>query len=92
MHETPTVLACPDGVAVVESYPLLGDPIHMTLTLIIVAAIAVIWLVERSVEHLELAVAGLCFGVAVRRYRFRKSDSAIICPDGGNLRSVKRQV
>src|ERR1035437_247302 len=65
MHETPAVLACPDGVAVVESYPLPGDPVHMTLILIIVAAIAVIWFVERSVEHLELAVAALCFSAAV---------------------------
>jgi Sulfatase len=32
----------------------------MTLTLIIVAAVAVIWLAERSVEHLKLAVAALC--------------------------------
>src|SRR3954470_696172 len=37
----------------------------MTLTLIIVAAIAVIWLAERSVEHLRLAIAALCFVAAV---------------------------
>jgi hypothetical protein len=36
----------------------------MILTLIILAAIAVIWLAERSVEHLGLAVAGLCFVAA----------------------------
>ena len=78
MHETPTVLACPDGVAVVESYPLLGDPIHMTLTLIIVAAIAVIWLVERSVEHLELAIAGLCFSAAVLLFVVTDFERAIL--------------
>lgn len=33
----------------------------MTLALIIVAALAVIWLVERSVEQLRLAVSALCF-------------------------------
>jgi hypothetical protein len=32
----------------------------MTLTLIIVAAIGVVWFVERSVEHLKLAIAGMC--------------------------------
>jgi hypothetical protein len=37
----------------------------MTLTLIIVAALAVIWLAERGVEHLKLAVAALCFSAAV---------------------------
>jgi hypothetical protein len=37
----------------------------MTLTLIIVAAVAVIWLAERSVEHLQLAVAALCLIAAV---------------------------
>jgi hypothetical protein len=35
------------------------------LTLIIVAAIAVIWFAERSVEHLKLAIAALCFSAAV---------------------------
>jgi hypothetical protein len=37
----------------------------MTLTLIIVVAIAVICLAERSVEHLRLAVAALCWIAAV---------------------------
>src|SRR5882757_8743934 len=57
--ETEAVLACRDGVAVVEFHPLPGHPIHMILTLIIVAAIAVICSAERSVEHLKLAVAAL---------------------------------
>ena len=37
----------------------------MTLTLIIVAAIAVIWWAERSVEHLGLAIAALGFVAAL---------------------------
>ncbi len=37
----------------------------MILAFIIVAAIAVLWLVERSVEQLRLAVAALGFGAAV---------------------------
>lgn len=36
----------------------------MTLILILVVAIAVISLAERSVEHLLLAIAGLCFSAA----------------------------
>ena len=37
----------------------------MTLTLVFVAAIGVIWFAERSLEHLNLAIAGLCFSAAV---------------------------
>jgi len=37
----------------------------MTLVLVLAAAIGVIWFAERSLAHLELAVAGLCFGAAV---------------------------
>jgi hypothetical protein len=37
----------------------------MMLTLTIVVAVTVIWLAERSVEHLKLAVAALCFIAAV---------------------------
>ena len=37
----------------------------MILASIVVAAVAVIWLVERSVEHLRLAIAALCFSTAV---------------------------
>ncbi len=37
----------------------------MTLTLVLVAAIGVIWFAERSLEHLKLAIAGLCFSAAV---------------------------
>jgi hypothetical protein len=37
----------------------------MILTLILAAAVAVIWLAERSVEHLKLALAALCFIAAM---------------------------
>ena len=50
----------------------------MTLTLIIVAAIAVIWFVERSVEHLELAIAGLCFSAAVLLFVVTDFERAIL--------------
>jgi hypothetical protein len=36
----------------------------MTLILILAAALGVIWLAERSVEHLILAIAAFCFGTA----------------------------
>jgi len=76
--ETPAVLACLDGVAVVELHPLLGHPIYMTLTLIILAAIAVIWLAERSVEHLKLAIAALCFIAAVLLFVVTDFERAIL--------------
>ena len=50
----------------------------MTLTLIIVAAIAVIWLAERSVEHLKLAVAALCFNAAVLLFLVADFERAIL--------------
>jgi hypothetical protein len=37
----------------------------MTLTLILVVAAGVNWFAERSVEHLKLAIATLCFSAAV---------------------------
>ena len=58
--------------------PLLGHPIHMSLTLTIVAAIAVIWLAERSVEHLKLAIAALCFGAAVLLFVVADFERAIL--------------
>jgi sulfatase-like protein len=76
--ETPAVLACLDGVAVVEFHPLLGHPIYMTSTLIILAAIAVIWLAERSVEHLKLAIAALCFIAAVLLFVVTDFERAIL--------------
>jgi hypothetical protein len=50
----------------------------MTLTLIIVAAIAVIWLAERSVEHLKLAIAALCFIAAVLLFIVTDFERAIL--------------
>ena len=50
----------------------------MTLILIIVAAIAVIWLAERSVEHLGLAVAALCFSAAALLFVVADVERAVL--------------
>ena len=50
----------------------------MTLTLIIVAAIGVIWFAERSVEHLRLAIAALCFSAAVLLLAVADFERAIL--------------
>ena len=50
----------------------------MTLTLIIVAAITVVWLAERSVEHLKLAVAAQCFIAAVLLFVVTDFERAIL--------------
>jgi Sulfatase len=50
----------------------------MTLTLIIVAAIGVIWLAERSAEHLRLAIAALCFSAAVLLLAVADFERAIL--------------
>jgi hypothetical protein len=50
----------------------------MSLTPIIAAAIAVIWLAERSVEHLKLAVAALCFAAAVLLFAVADFERAIL--------------
>ncbi len=50
----------------------------MTLTLIIMAAIAVIWLAERSTAHLGLAIAGLCFIAAVLLFVVADVERAIL--------------
>jgi hypothetical protein len=50
----------------------------MTLTLIIVAAIAVIWLAERSVEHLALAIAAQGFVAAVLLFAVADFERAIL--------------
>src|ERR1700687_2302653 len=50
----------------------------MTLTLIIVAAIAVIWFAERSVEHLKLSIAALCFSAAVLLFVVADFERAIL--------------
>jgi hypothetical protein len=50
----------------------------MTLTLIIVGAFAVIWLAERSVEHLRLAIAALCFVAAALLFVVADVERAIL--------------
>ena len=50
----------------------------MTLALIIVAAIGVIWFAERSVEHLRLAIAALCFSAAVLLLAVADFERAIL--------------
>jgi hypothetical protein len=52
--------------------------IDMSLALIIVAALAVLWLAERSVEHLQLAVAALCFSAAVLLFVVTDLERAIL--------------
>ena len=50
----------------------------MTLILICVAAAAVIWFAERSVDHLKLAVAALCFCAAVLLFAVTDFERAIL--------------
>jgi hypothetical protein len=53
-------------------------PVDMTLTLIIVAAFAIICLAERSVEHLKLAFAALCLMAAVLLFAVADLERAIL--------------
>jgi hypothetical protein len=50
----------------------------MSLALIIVIALAVLWFAERSVEHLKLAVAALCFSTAVLLFAVSDLERAIL--------------
>src|ERR1700728_2324871 len=50
----------------------------MTLTLIMVAAVAVIWLAERSVEHLKLAIAAPCLIAAALLFVVADLERAIL--------------
>jgi hypothetical protein len=50
----------------------------VSLALIIVTALAVLWLAERSVEHLALAVAALCFSTAVLLFVITDLERAIL--------------
>ena len=50
----------------------------MTLTLVFVVAIGVIWFAERSLEHLKLAIAGLCIGAAVLLLVVADLETAIL--------------
>jgi hypothetical protein len=56
----------------------IGYSVAMTLTLIIVAAVAVIWLAERSVEHLQLAVVAACLIAAVLLFAVADLERAIL--------------
>ena len=58
--------------------PLLGHLIYMTLTLILVAAVGVISLAERSFEHLKLAIAALCFNAALLLFIVTDFERAIL--------------
>ncbi|ABE64035.1 sulfatase [Nitrobacter hamburgensis X14] len=50
----------------------------MKLTLIIVAAVTVVWLAERSVGHLKLAIAALCFIAAALLFVVTSLERAIL--------------
>jgi len=50
----------------------------MSLALIIVTALVVLWLAERSVEHLQLAGAALCFSTAVLLFVVTDLERAIL--------------
>jgi hypothetical protein len=50
----------------------------MSLIPILTAAIAVIWVAERSVEHLKLAVAALCFCAALLLFAVTDLERAIL--------------
>jgi hypothetical protein len=64
--------------AIVDVDRLLWHVIDMSLALIIVAALAVLWIAERSVEHLQLAVAALCFSAAVLLFVVDDFERAIL--------------
>ena len=50
----------------------------MTLTLIVVAAIGFVWFAERCVEHIKLAIAGLCFSAAGLLFVVTDFDRAVL--------------
>jgi len=50
----------------------------MSLALIVVIALAVLWLAERSVEHLKLAAAALCLCTAVLLFAVADLERAIL--------------
>ncbi len=61
-----------------DADPLLWHPVPMSLALIIVTALAILWLAERSVEHLALAIAALCFCVAALLFAVADLERAIL--------------
>ena len=50
----------------------------MTLILIIVAAIGIVWLAERSAEHFALAMAAQCFSAAVLLFAVGDLERAVL--------------
>jgi hypothetical protein len=62
--DSPAVLRIWMTLELFGLHPLIGRVVQMTLTLIVAAAIGVIWFAERSVEHLALAIAAFCFATA----------------------------
>jgi Sulfatase len=50
----------------------------MTLALILAVAVAVIWFAERSLEHLALAIAALCFSAAMLLFAVGDFQRAIL--------------
>jgi hypothetical protein len=50
----------------------------MTLALILAVAVGVIWFAERSVEHLKLAVAALCFVAAALLFAVGDLERAVL--------------
>ena len=50
----------------------------MSLALIIVAALAVLWFAERSLEQIKLAVAALCFSIAALLFVVTDLERAIL--------------
>lgn len=61
-----------------DADPSLCHLSHMSLILVIVTALAVLWLAERSVEHLKLALAALCFGASVLLFAVPDLERAIL--------------
>jgi Sulfatase len=50
----------------------------MTLVLILAAAVGIVWLAERSVEHLALALAAQCFAAAVLLFAVGDLERAVL--------------
>lgn len=64
--------------AIVDAKSFLWHPIEMSLALIILIALAVLWLAERSLEHLTLAAAALCLCTAMLLFVVSDLERAIL--------------
>ena len=79
LHETPAVFACRNHVAAVAFGQFIMSPfIHMILILAFFAALCVIALAERSVEHLLFAVAAASFNAALFLLIFGDAERSIL--------------